>query len=288
MKHYIFLICFLSTLLCNEALIAQRVGIGITAPSQMLDVNGFMQIRHNGAQTAGIYFNSTNLTNRSFVGMMNADYIGFWGAGTNWNFVMNTKNGNIGVGNTSPTTRLDVNGTLRIRDNAKAGAVMTAQNTAGNMGWVGPVSFMTMGTPAGGNFTVNTSGFTYSRVPFAQPDVNHGNAWDAVNHVFIAPYTGIYHFAAHIELLGSKQNLKIQLTKWNGSQNIVLYYGESFITAEGKLIDGHRPYEIALDTRLQQNDVVFLEVTNVISEPKCTLNGARPKHYFSGQLVALQ
>lgn len=287
MINFSFKMVLLLVLLCSNGLRAQMTGIGAITPTEMLDVNGRMRIQHSG-QTAGIYFNNSTLANRSFAGMMNADYMGFWGVNTNWNLVMNTNIGNVGIGTTSPTARLDVNGTLRIRQNAKAGAVMTGLSTQGNMGWVGPVYFLAMGTPTGADLTVHTTFLNYTRFALAAPDINHGNAWNATNYVFVAPLNGIYHFAAHMELKDSKQNLKIQLIRRRGNVNTVLYYAENFITAEGELLLVYRPYEMALDTKLEMNDVVWLEVTNNLAEYKCTLVGSRPQYYFSGQLVALQ
>jgi hypothetical protein len=284
MKHFSIALTLFVTFFAMNGLHAQMVGISTAQPTEMLDVNGRLRIRHANGQTAGIYFDNTYFDNRSFAGIMNADYMGFWGTGTNWHMVMNMNNGNVGIGTTSPTAKLDVNGTLRIRQTAKAGAIMTGLGTQGNMGWVGPVYFMAMGTPTGANLKINTSWPNYTRAAFATPDVNHGNAWDATNHIFRAPLNGIYHFAAHLELNFSNFGINIQVIRRRGNVNTVLYHSETLMVWDHKYIRVTRPFEIALDTRLEINDVVWLEVTG----SECTLTGSRPQYYFSGQLVVLQ
>lgn len=288
MKNIASGLTILLLMFIHTGLQAQMVGIGTSMPTEMLDVNGRLRIRHTNNQTAGIYFDNTNLQNRSFAGNVNADYMGFWGTGSNWNFVMNTTNGNVGIGTTSPTAKLDVNGSLRIRQNARAGAVMTSVNAQGHVGWVGPVYFMAMGTPTGANLILNnpvTIPLTYTRAIFAPPDVNLGNAWNANDHVFIAPLNGIYHFAAHLELNNSNHSLNIQVVRWRKGVNTVLYEGEYFRSYDGAYVTGNRPFEIALDTKLEINDAVWLEVNGYNNT---VLSGNKVKYYFSGQLVILQ
>ena len=280
-------LALLIVLSIHNGLQAQMVGIGTSMPTEMLDVNGRLRIRHANNQTAGIYFDNAYFENRSFAGNLNADYMGFWGTISNWNFVMNTNNGNVGIGTTSPNAKLDVNGSLRIRQNARAGAVMTGVSAQGNMGWVGPVYFMAMGTPTGANITINnpiTIPPTYTRAIFAAPDVNHGNAWQANNHVFVAPLNGIYHFAAHLELENTNHNLEIQLVRWRNGVNTVLYQGQSLLFFDHEYLTGNRSLEIALDTKLEINDAVWLEIRGNES----VVSGNRAKYYFSGQLVILQ
>lgn len=84
-----------------------NVGIGTEAPAYKLDLAGRMRIRNTNV-TAGIYFDGTTLPNRSFVGTLNEDHMGFWGGGgASWNLVMNVNNGNVGIGKQAPQFPLD-------------------------------------------------------------------------------------------------------------------------------------------------------------------------------------
>ena len=96
---------FQSNLVVND-----NLGIGTSNPTYRLDVNGRMRLRHN-EESSGIYFNKSNNTEEGFVGMQSDNKIGFYGGGGgDWNLVMNTTNGNVGIGTTNPTAILHVDG----------------------------------------------------------------------------------------------------------------------------------------------------------------------------------
>ncbi|TWT43880.1 hypothetical protein RAS1_02800 [Phycisphaerae bacterium RAS1] len=93
-----------------------NVGIGTTASTYRLDVNGRVRVRQNGTSSAGIYFfQDTPNADRGFVGMRNDSQIGFYGnAGASWGFVMDVATGRVGINNTAPAVDLDVNGVARV------------------------------------------------------------------------------------------------------------------------------------------------------------------------------
>ena len=65
------------------------VGIGTMSPGFVLDVVGRSRIQSGGGDAGIWYMNSGNTANRSFIGMMASDHVGFYGAGgANWGFVM--------------------------------------------------------------------------------------------------------------------------------------------------------------------------------------------------------
>jgi hypothetical protein len=93
-----------------------KVGIGNFVPEYTLDVGNRMRLRSGGDfnNTAGIWYNpTTNGTPFGFIGAMDNNTLGFYGGGgANWSFVMNTNNGNVGIGNAYPTQKLHVEGNI--------------------------------------------------------------------------------------------------------------------------------------------------------------------------------
>ncbi len=76
-----------------------NIGIGTNSPGALLDVNGRARIRHAGSNTSGISFmESTNVSDRGFIGLQNDNEIGFYGYnGGGWGLTMNTSNGNVSI-----------------------------------------------------------------------------------------------------------------------------------------------------------------------------------------------
>lgn len=76
-----------------------RVGIGVTAPSYLLDVAQRMRIRSGGnnSTSAGLWLNNNTNTEAAFLGMETDNYVGIYGTGTGWKFSMNVQNGALKV-----------------------------------------------------------------------------------------------------------------------------------------------------------------------------------------------
>ena len=96
-----------------------RVGIGTTTPSQRLHVASSSSPRiqveaTTNSENAGIYFSTKNSSGTPQAGGVyyipgTTPYLGFYGDNTNLSMVI-TSGGNVGIGTTDPTGKLDVRG----------------------------------------------------------------------------------------------------------------------------------------------------------------------------------
>ncbi len=78
----------------------QFLGIGVTDPAFILDVNGRMRLRSDGQNTftAGMWLNNLSNTEAAFIGMEDDTHIGFYGnSPAGWKFTMNTSSGALRV-----------------------------------------------------------------------------------------------------------------------------------------------------------------------------------------------
>ena len=94
-----------------------KIGIG-TDPSYPLDAVGRSRIRGSGAGGGGLWLSktSTPTSNTTYIGR-GADYENFTGIYTDggWRLVV-TSNGDVGIGDTTPSRTLDVAGIVRAND----------------------------------------------------------------------------------------------------------------------------------------------------------------------------
>jgi len=81
-----------------------NVGIGTTSPGKMLDVADRIRVRQGPEGTAGMWlYQKTQNADRAFVGMLDDNYVGFYGLSANkWGLLMNVNDGSIGMGGKQP------------------------------------------------------------------------------------------------------------------------------------------------------------------------------------------
>ena len=91
-----------------------NIGIGTNSPSYKVDIVGRSRFQ-SGSGSAGFWLmNNANTADRAFVGMLDDNYVGMYGAGgAAWSLVMNVNNGNVGVGTSTPGMKMDIAGSLR-------------------------------------------------------------------------------------------------------------------------------------------------------------------------------
>ena len=82
---------------------AGNFGIGTTTPAFLLDINGRMRLRTNGATPGTWYNRNDNSVATSFVGQINDSTFGIYDNTTfGWKFAFNHLNNNLGIGTITP------------------------------------------------------------------------------------------------------------------------------------------------------------------------------------------
>jgi hypothetical protein len=271
---------------------AQNVGIGTTSPAYKLDVAGRLRLQHT-TNTAGIWLDGATLPVRSFIGTINDDHVGIYGnGGASWNIAMNVENGNTGIGISTPTATLDVNGTLRFRGSfPRKGSVLTSEDVNGNASWADPMAFKVSGRNVDlmPNFPLGTwTKWWFSNVA----EYNVGLLFQPLQSQLIAVEDGIYHFDAQIGLNGYGDNFGIRLRMNRGGS-------ESTLTEHYKRYNLENPptltdivfldaAQVSTDVKLQAGDIVWVELffdtsyNNNPFPPSSTVY----KTWFNGHLVA--
>jgi len=132
------------------------LGINNNNPQFQLDVNGRSRFR-SGNGSAGFWLsNSNNTSDNAFVGMEDDNTLGMYGIGAGWNFHMNVNSGNIGIGTSAPTAKLEVNGSAKTNGLLIVNQSTSSTNAVGtvkllnNHNTVGDTWFMGFGTGTDG------------------------------------------------------------------------------------------------------------------------------------------
>lgn len=175
-----------------------NVGIGVNAPSANLHVaqignnpTTFVLGRnHTGGGFTSMYMgNSANANGYNYIQSVKT-------AGTAFgDLALNHQGGNVGIGTTTPATKLHVNGGFTLADGTQGANKILVSNANGQANWQDRNIYFTA--------TVNNQTFSaasttaYETVYMTAEGTNPYFA----NNVFTAPSDGYYHFDLHISSL---------------------------------------------------------------------------------------
>lgn len=104
-----------------------QVGVGTATPEYRFDVSGRMRVKAEGANSAGLFLGPSNESPAVFLGQSGtakSDPFAIWHGG--WRLVI-ASTGNVGIGTTTPTERLEVAGNLRL---SSSGALTFSDGTS--------------------------------------------------------------------------------------------------------------------------------------------------------------
>ncbi len=143
-----------------------NVGVGLIDQTYKMDISDRIRIRSgSGSSTAGIWFNNpSNSTAISFIGTKDVDQVGMYGNSGGWSLVMNTNNGNIGIGSgvPNPTNKLQI-------------------GSVGSTGFAGNDLVIGNGTNALGIFQSNASTYIGATTDIVLMPRNNGHGRVGIN-----------------------------------------------------------------------------------------------------------
>jgi len=210
---------------------------------------------------------------------------------------MNVNNGNIGIGTTEPTRKLDINGTLRVRgNNPIKGSILASLDNQGNAKWAKQYAFNVGGTFNNVPFLIEN--LIWTKVLFNQnPVYNVGLGYLPALSEFDVQEKGIYHFKSIITFLekANKHSIRIRLRR-NGATSTIgeiyhqgFFYHQQFFgnnTGQGNFDD---PMSISVQAQLLPGDRVWVEAfidLNTSGGINTNISQEVTRTFFHGKLIA--
>ena len=203
-------------MLITQLSFSQNVGIGITSPDERLHVDSVIRIGKNNAISTGtpgrknlLKFGDGGYTSLGEELRDDKLYARF-GDMVFMKSSGSTGNGFIGIQVDTPTANLDLSGTLRIRNGAAAGSVLTG-DANGNATWQTPAPVNTSFLSSS-EFVTFASGasvkvpYTITGVP-STVNFDDFHTFNSSTHAFTVPVTGVYHYDATVRLVVPGSNV---------------------------------------------------------------------------------
>jgi Chaperone of endosialidase len=120
-----------------------NVGVGTSSPTQKLDIVGLVRSRIVSGTGAGVYCDSIANNNRFFLGSDSvSEAFRLYDATAGQQRVYVDANGNIGIGNSAPTQKLDVTGAIKATQAVYSndGTTLSRMQSSGGVSYLGTTS----------------------------------------------------------------------------------------------------------------------------------------------------
>lgn len=196
-----------------------RVSIGVSLPTNRLSVSGRIRLFNDPLfGSPGIWFDGTTLTNRSLIASYDDNRLGIYGAGCGWGFIYDVTNGNVGINNASPQTKLDVNGSIKISGGSPGLGKVLTSDASGLASW--------KNIPAKGSAvlvrTANYSTDEYFQSPSTSPQYSNAilfqheifdEATTFIDSIYTCPETGLYHYDINMNANFIHNNINYDVSK---------------------------------------------------------------------------
>lgn len=207
-----------------------NVGIGVTSPNKILDINGRIRIRHNGS-TSGIWHDKATGGETIFTGLFNDDIYGMSGP-NGWKLYFNVLNGNIGI-NKVPTTPLTFDDALGAKillghDLGLSNSGISIDASKIMLHTVDDTKDIALGKYAGASFnahlTVKGNGNVGIGInnPSGTLEVSRGTGTNGTAAFYSTTYTSHFNYstAEDTYIRGGKNNARVIINDMAGLGNV--------------------------------------------------------------------